>query len=322
MSPQRGRCGDSERKKGGWRRLRGLESFVEDADPIHAARWLRDGSAELPDAVRRAKPQRGGALAICRDVSTSMHGINAKYASSLALRVIELAERRRMRVAVCEYSDDVHALRSSTSGGFFTNDYDALRGFARRLECGGLTDYEAPINLTLDEFANDRRLRSPYVPKHVLFITDGYPTKGDRRCVEARRRMRRAGVKLHTLFVEPDAGATLPTLQVSQLPLPDRAWKRPASQLSHSGWPLVLDRPSAHGRHCHAVALVENFPASHAVHDVAPVRLSVSKPGLHSKQPPSNGTGAYRPISQSTPGIVFKKGKLRVDVIDTRATNA
>lgn len=127
----------------------------------------------------------------------------------------------------------------------------------------------------------------------------------------------------HSLHImEPDAGATLPTLQVSQLPLPDRAWKRPASQLSHSGWPLVLDRPSAHGRHCHAVALVENFPASHAVHDVAPVRLSVSKPGLHSKHPPSNGTGAYRPISQSTPGIVFKKGKLRVDVIDTRATNA
>lgn len=159
----------------GWRRLRSLESFAEDADPIHASTWLNDGMhptppttlrrteehdvavlwrgavlswvrlrlaatvglagigqgswrwsfghrcmaylcrcsrvctgmVGLPDAVRRAKPSRGGALAICRDVSTSMHGINAKYASSLALRVIELAERRRMRVAVLEYSDEV-----------------------------------------------------------------------------------------------------------------------------------------------------------------------------------------------------------------------
>ena len=226
----------------GWRRLRGLESFSEDADPIHAAEWMRNTPAELPDAVRRAKPQRGGALAICRDVSTSMHGINAKYASSLALRVIELAERRRMRVAVLEYSDEVHALRTggkcknangngedddingtseSKEGGgngvkeggqFFTTDYTALRAFARRLECGGLTDYEAPIKLTLDEFAADRRLRSPYVPKHVLFITDGHPTKGDRRCVEARKRMRRAGVQLHTLFVEPEPEAEYPPL--------------------------------------------------------------------------------------------------------------
>ena len=66
--------------------------------------------------------------------------------------------------------------------------------------------------LTLDEFASDRRLRSPYVPKHVLFITDGHPTKGDRRCVEARKRMRRAGVQLHTLFVEPNVDADYPPL--------------------------------------------------------------------------------------------------------------
>jgi len=197
----------------GWRRLRSLESFAEDADPVHAASWLRDGMVGLPDAVRRAKPSRGGALAICRDVSTSMHGINAKWASSLALRVIELAERRRMRVAALEYSDEVHALRTGhAESAFFSTDYTALRAFARRLECGGLTDYEAPIKLTLDEFASDRRLASPYVAKHVLFITDGHPTKGDRRCVEARKRMQRAGVQLHTLFVEPDAGAEYPPL--------------------------------------------------------------------------------------------------------------
>ena len=196
----------------GWRRLRGLESFAEDADHIHAAMWLHGRQHELPDAVRRAKPQRGGALAICRDVSTSMHGINAKYASSLALRVIELCQRRRMRVAVLEYSDSVHELRCGPQGRFFTTDYSSLREFARRLECGGLTDYEAPLQLTLDEFAADRRLRSPYTPKHILFITDGHPTKGDRRCIEARKRMRRQGVQLHTLFVEPDAGAEYPPL--------------------------------------------------------------------------------------------------------------
>jgi len=71
---------------------------------------------------------------------------------------------------------------------------------------------KTPLQLTLDEFASDNRLRSPYVPKHVLFITDGHPTKGDRLCVEARKRMRRAGVQLHTLFVEPDSEAAYPPL--------------------------------------------------------------------------------------------------------------
>ena len=199
----------------GWRRLRGLESFAEDAHPVDAATWLSrsgTGFSQLPDAVRRAKPNRGGALAICRDVSTSMHGLNAKYASSLALRVIELCQMRRMRVAVLEYSDTVNELRCGSQKAFFSNDYESLRTFARRLECGGLTDYEQPLQLTLDEFASDNRLRSPYVPKHVLFITDGHPTKGDRLCVEARKRMRRAGVQLHTLFVEPDAEADYPPL--------------------------------------------------------------------------------------------------------------
>ena len=211
----------------GWRRLRGLDSFAEDAEPVGASTWLRHRSCgEMPDAVRRAKPQRGGALAICRDVSTSMHGINAKYASSLALRVIELCQRRRMRVAMLEYSDSVIHLNGPNHGGedgggkatrkqggpFFTTDYPALRSFARRLECGGLTDYEAPLKLSLDEFANDRRLRSPYAPKHILFISDGHPTKGDRRCIEARKRMRRQGVQLHTLFVEPSPDAEYPPL--------------------------------------------------------------------------------------------------------------
>ena len=62
------------------------------------------------------------------------------------------------------------------------------------------------------EFRSDRRLRSPFVPKHVLFISDGHPTKGDRRCVEARRLMRRAGVMCHTLFVEPEQNAAFPPL--------------------------------------------------------------------------------------------------------------
>ena len=145
-----------------------------------------------------------------------MDGLNAKYASSLALSVIELAERRRMRVAMLEYSDTVQAHRSAAhalfGGGFFSTDYASLRSFARRLECGGLTDYEAPICQVLDEFEADRRLRSPFVPKHILFITDGNPTQGDRTCVHARTRMKRAGVHLHTLFVEPEMHSKYPPL--------------------------------------------------------------------------------------------------------------
>ena len=48
-------------------------------------------------------------------------------------------------------------------------------------------------------------------PRHVLFATGDCP-RGDRRCVEARKRKRRAGVQLHTLFVEPNVDADYPPL--------------------------------------------------------------------------------------------------------------
>ena len=92
----------------GWRRLRSFDGFADDADHAEAAAWCAaPATGTLPRAVDRTKPRRGGALAILRDVSTSMHGVNAKYASSLALRVIELARRRKMRVGLLEYSDEV-----------------------------------------------------------------------------------------------------------------------------------------------------------------------------------------------------------------------
>ena len=67
-----------------------------------------------------------------------------------------------------EYSDEVRAfgeaeedLAASRKTAFFCQDYKALRQFARRLHCGGLTDYEAPICRALSEFGADRRVCVP-----------------------------------------------------------------------------------------------------------------------------------------------------------------
>ena len=195
----------------GWRRLRSFDGFADDADGAEAAAWCeRPAAGTLPRAVDRSKPRRGGALAILRDVSTSMHGLNAKYASSLALRVIELARRRKMRVGMLEYSDAVTKLQPGD--GFFSRDYNKLQSFARRLECGGLTDYEASIGGALMEFQSDRRLRCRHTPKHILFLTDGAPTKGDRKCVDVRNLAALAGVRIHTLFVQTEDADAYPSV--------------------------------------------------------------------------------------------------------------
>ena len=185
----------------GWRRLRSFADFAADTDGVDAATWCSaPGAATEPRAIDRSKPRSNGALAILRDVSTSMHGLNAKWASSLTLRVVELARRRKMHVGLIEYSDTVTKLHPPA--GFFSQDYGRLAAFARRLECQGLTDYEASISGALREFQGDRRLSAPNTPKHILFVTDGAPTKGDRRCRKAREMAGRAGVRIHTLFLQ------------------------------------------------------------------------------------------------------------------------
>ena len=53
------------------------------------------------------------------------------------------------QVAMLEYSDDVLAFGDTeeNEAPFFSQNYKALRHFARRLHCGGLTDYEASNGL-------------------------------------------------------------------------------------------------------------------------------------------------------------------------------
>ena len=185
----------------GWRRLRSFADFAADTDGVDATTWCAaPGAATEPRAIDRSKPRCNGALAILRDVSTSMHGLNAKWASSVTLRVVELARRRKMHVGLIEYSDTVTKLH--LPAGFFSQDYGRLAAFARRLECRGLTDYEASISGALREFQGDRRLSAPNTPKHILFVTDGAPTKGDRRCRKAREMAARARVRIHTLFLQ------------------------------------------------------------------------------------------------------------------------
>ena len=76
---------------------------AEDADAADAARWSRDPTPQLPRVRRRARAARGGAVVLVRDISASMWGARAQWASSVVLRLVdEVARRARMRVGcVC-----------------------------------------------------------------------------------------------------------------------------------------------------------------------------------------------------------------------------
>ena len=187
-----------------------FDGFADDAD---GARRRRGASGRRRAAAARSRPVQAAARRRARDSPRRLDvdaWPNAKYASSLALRVIELARRRKMRVGMLEYSDAVTKLQPGD--GFFSRDYNKLQSFARRLECGGLTDYEASIGGALMEFQSDRRLRCRHTPKHILFLTDGAPTKGDRKCVDVRNLAALAGVRIHTLFVQTEDADAYPSV--------------------------------------------------------------------------------------------------------------
>ena len=77
--------GDLESDPGGspraWRTPRGLDLDAE-ADAVDLAAWARDPSPALPRVTKRRRPARGGCVAVLRDISSSMFGERAKWASS------------------------------------------------------------------------------------------------------------------------------------------------------------------------------------------------------------------------------------------------
>jgi Mg-chelatase subunit ChlD len=184
-----------------WRPSATLDELC-DAASADIANWIPgDGQSptpRLPRTLEREKATRGGALAIVRDISYSMSGQHTAWASSLLLTLLGAARQTRMRVGYVEFNDESVVFSDDRDGAFFGRDYARLEGLVRNLECDGLTNYEAPLADCLGAFGRPGLAGKR---KHVLFLTDGSPTRGDKLVAAQRALARRLGVMVHTVFI-------------------------------------------------------------------------------------------------------------------------
>ena len=68
-----------------WRRMMSFDDLL-DTDPVESSIWYENVTPQLPRMLLRERHDRGGELAILRDISSSMAGIYSKWASSVILR--------------------------------------------------------------------------------------------------------------------------------------------------------------------------------------------------------------------------------------------
>ena len=180
------------------RRYKRMNSFyeIEDVDPMDATIWIKNLSPQLPRVHQREKETMGGEIAILRDISTSMMGVYSEWSSSVVKAVLELSRTKRMRVGYIEFNHKSYKLISSTDEKFFTREYETILQSASRTECSGNTNYEEALKDAISDFKG-RGLRN----KHILFITDGIPTSGDTEVKRERKRAKKLGICIHSIFI-------------------------------------------------------------------------------------------------------------------------
>ena len=176
-----------------WRRMHTFHDIL-DTDPVESAIWYDHITPQLPRVLLRERFDRGGDLAILRDISSSMAGIYSKWASSVILRLIELARKKRMRVGYIEFNH--LSTKYQVEGKFFVRDYDKMAHRALALHCSGCTNYQNSLEDALTEFKRLGRGN-----QHILFLTDGVPTQGDWEVKHERALAQELGVAIHTIFI-------------------------------------------------------------------------------------------------------------------------
>ena len=176
-----------------WRRMHTFHDIL-DTDPVESAIWYDHITPQLPRVLLRERFDRGGDLAILRDISSSMAGIYSKWASSVILRLIELARKKRMRVGYIEFNH--LSTKYQVEGKFFVRDYDKMAHRALALHCSGCTNYQNSLEDALMEFKRLGRGN-----QHILFLTDGVPTQGDWEVKHERVLAQELGVSIHTIFI-------------------------------------------------------------------------------------------------------------------------
>jgi uncharacterized protein with von Willebrand factor type A (vWA) domain len=176
-----------------WRRMTTFDDLL-DTDPVESSIWYDHVTPQLPRVLLRERFDRGGELAILRDISSSMAGIYSKWASSVILRLVEMARKKRMRVGYIEFNH--LSTKYQVGGKFFIRDYDKMSQRALHLHCSGCTNYQNSLEDALTEF---KRLGSGN--QHILFLTDGVPTQGDWEVKAEREMAKDLGVAIHTIFI-------------------------------------------------------------------------------------------------------------------------
>ena len=176
-----------------WRRMTTFDDLL-DTDPVESSIWYDHVTPQLPRVLLRERFDRGGELAILRDISSSMAGIYSKWASSVILRLVELARKKRMRVGYIEFNH--LSTKYQVEGKFFVRDYEKMSQRALHLHCSGCTNYQNSLEDSLMEF---RRLGRGN--QHILFLTDGVPTQGDWEVKAEREMAKELGVAIHTIFI-------------------------------------------------------------------------------------------------------------------------
>jgi len=181
-------------------RMRRLDELA-DADAVETLLWLDAALPGEPGILERERRARGGALALLRDVSASMEGRLTRLAGVVVAGLVREAARRRMRVGYVEFHHEAEPFR--VAGRLFHRRYPALLARAARARAEGRTSYEAPLRVALE--ALRARHGGGGGARHVVLLTDGVPVVGDPRVGRERRLARELGVRVHTVYMGPDA---------------------------------------------------------------------------------------------------------------------
>jgi MoxR-like ATPase/Mg-chelatase subunit ChlD len=177
------------------RALRVLRHLGEigDADPVEALLFAQ-GRLARPHALRRTRPAAPAVLVLARDVSASMEGRLGRWAAEVVGGLLERAARVRARVGYIEFNHQ--AVRFRDRGAFLHHDYAGLLRAGAHARAEGATSYQAPLAAALEELA-----RAPELQRQLVLLTDGLPVVGDPEVRCERERARRAGVRIHSVFV-------------------------------------------------------------------------------------------------------------------------
>jgi Mg-chelatase subunit ChlD len=176
-----------------WRAMRTMEDYF-DSDPGESSVWIENANPATPRVFRRTRKERGGRLAVIRDISQSMTGKSSLWVSMVVIGLVEMAKRSKMFVGYIEFNHQ--SFKYLEGGRFFTRNYESLMTKSMATQCSGFTDYQNALDDALKEFANIRGGR-----QHIIFLTDGMPTSGDKEVKQELQLAKKIGVSIHSIFI-------------------------------------------------------------------------------------------------------------------------